>query len=101
LFSKDEVGYKRLKFPLTNNPSIGLNDITKNLLAIFRVKKAYITSYFYRFCNKNVIFSKGYPYNPLKLYKALPNDLKRSGEIEVLRDSKDEASLTKRPKQGS
>ncbi|GKT52023.1 uncharacterized protein ColSpa_12204 [Colletotrichum spaethianum] len=218
------------KFPLADNPSIGLDDITRNSSAIFRVwskftvteaahtpktgwyanyvyamlpkckphmkkkykdyradttpfrrhgKKAYITGYFHGFCNKNVVFSDGCPYNPLEfvplievlkidwaageprqqpgardllatpskpetpsrgkgkfifdpfvqinadakrpatpsklnstiydddsfsvngLHEAQPNDPKRSGEIEVLGDSEDEASPTKRPKRGS
>ncbi|KAK1962047.1 hypothetical protein LY78DRAFT_684372 [Colletotrichum sublineola] len=218
------------KFPLVDNPSIGLDDVTRNSSAIFRVwskftvteaahtpktgwyanyvyamlpkckphmkkkcedyradttpfrkhgKKAYITGYFHGFCKKSIVFSEGCPYNPLEfvplieilkidwaageprqqpgtrdllaspskpetpsrgkgkfhfdplaqmtadakrpatpsksnstiddndpfsvngLYEAPPNDSKRSGEIEVLGDSEDEASPTKRPKRGS
>ncbi|GJC89506.1 hypothetical protein ColLi_12344 [Colletotrichum liriopes] len=218
------------KFPLADNPTIGLDDITRNSSAIFRVwskftvteaahtpktgwyanyvyamlpkckphmkkkcedyradttpfrkhgKKAYITGYFHGFCNKNVVFAEGCPYNPpefvplieiLKidwtageprqqpgtrdllatpskpetpsrgrgrfifdplaqmtadakgpatpsksdtiiddddpfsvngLHEVPPNGSKRAGEIEVLDDSDDGASPTKRPKRGS
>ncbi|GKT61137.1 hypothetical protein ColTof3_08476 [Colletotrichum tofieldiae] len=218
------------KFPLADDSSVGLDDITRNSSAIFRVwskftvtetaqtpktgwyanyvyamlpkckphmkkkcedyradttpfrkhgKKAYITGYFHGFCNKNVVFAEGCPYNPLEfvplieilkidwaageprqqpgtrdllatpskpetpsrgrgkfifdpfaqmtadardpvtpsksttiiddddpfsvngLHEAPINGPKRSGEIEVLEDSDDGASPTKRPKRGS
>ncbi|KAK1521591.1 hypothetical protein CABS01_16521 [Colletotrichum abscissum] len=220
------------KFPLADNPSVGLDGVTRNSSAVFRIwskftvteaahtpktgwyanhvyamlpkckphmkkkcedyhadttpfrkhgKKAYVTGYLHGFCNKAVVFSESCPYNPLEfvplieilkidwaageprqnpgardllatpskpetpnrgkgrfvfdplaqmtadakgpatpsksisdtlvddddpfsvngLHEVPPTGSKRSGEIEVLDDSDDGASPTKRPKRGS
>ncbi|KAI3530805.1 calcium/proton exchanger [Colletotrichum abscissum] len=111
------------KFSLADNPIIGLGKISKNSSAVFRVGQSFLSQR-----PKSAVFSESCPYDPLEfgplmeiltidwaagtaisdddpfsvngLHEAPATGSKRSGEIEVLDDSDDGASPTKRPKRG-